>query len=39
MLRNDREKEEIEILGETKIIMIFCIGASNIEYYRNKHKR
>lgn len=24
MLRNDREKEEIEILGETNIIAIFC---------------
>lgn len=38
MLRNDREKEEIEILGETNIIAIFCIGTSNIEYYRNKHE-
>lgn len=39
MLRNDREKEKIEILGETNIITIFYIGTSNIEYYRNKHER
>lgn len=33
MLRNDREKEEIEILGETNIIDILYWNFK----YRNKH--